>query len=69
MDFLTEVTPNELRPGVWPTRKQPGRYLLDIAISANNAKVVYKTLRINFTGWFDDETEMFSKGLVVSVLG
>lgn len=67
MDFRTEVVPNQLRPDIWPTRKKPGNYALDIAVSANNAKVVYKTLRISFAGWFDDEAMMFNRGLVISV--
>jgi hypothetical protein len=68
VEYVTEVTPNELRPGVWPTKKVPGNYELDIAVSANNAKLVRKTLRISFAGWFDDESAMFSKGLVVRVI-
>jgi hypothetical protein len=68
LNFATEVSPTPIRENVYANRKQPGNYLLDIVIAADNAKAVYKTLRINFGGWFDDEGEMFKKGLVITVL-
>lgn len=67
IEFLTEVTPNEIRPGEYFTKKRIGNYLLDIAIAANNAKVIYKTLRIEFAGWYSDLSEMVRTGLVVKI--
>jgi hypothetical protein len=68
LDFATEVDPTPIRSGVYANRKPPGNYLLHIVIAADNAKVVYKTLRISFAGWIDDEAEMFRKGLVIQIV-
>jgi hypothetical protein len=68
IEFVTEVTPNPLRPGIWATKKPAGVYRLVIAVAANNASVVEKTLRISFVGWRDDEAEMLSEGLVVELV-
>ena len=58
--------PNELRVGEWPTLKPPGDYELDIGVGGVNAKTVRRTISIRFSEtWYDDEAEMFSKGLVV----
>jgi len=58
--------PNELRVGEWPTLKPPGDYELDIGVAAVNAKTVRHTISIQFSKtWYDDEAEMFTKGLVV----
>jgi len=65
----TEVRPTELRPGVWPTFKGPGEYVVDLAVSADNAKPAYRSVAITFTGtWTADEQEMFANHLVVSVV-
>ena len=58
--------PNELRVGEWPTLKPPGDYELDIGVAGVNAKTVQRTISIRLTEtWYDDEAEMFAKGLVV----
>jgi hypothetical protein len=58
--------PNELRVGEWPTLKPPGDYELDIGVAGVNAKTVRRTISIRFSEtWYDDEAEMFTKGLVV----
>ena len=68
-EFDTEIRPNEIRPGVWPTRKGPGKYQLDVVASADNAKPVTRSLEISYTGtWTADEKKMFSKHLVINVL-
>lgn len=60
------VHPNELRPGEWPTLKPPGDYELDIGIAGVNAKTIRRTISIRFNRtWYNDATEMFTKGLVV----
>jgi hypothetical protein len=60
--------PNELRVREWPTRKPPGDYELDIGVAGVNAKKVRRTISIRFSDqWYDDEAEMFSKGLVVDL--
>jgi len=43
-------------------RKPPGQYQLDFIVSASNAKTIYRTAYINFKGWRNSATEMFSKG-------
>ncbi len=43
-------------------RKQPGRYQLEFAVAASNAKTIYRTAHISFNGWHDNETEMFREG-------
>lgn len=67
LDFRTSVIPKQLRNNVWPSRKPPGHYILNLVASANNAKPVYHSLAIKFAQWFDDEGEMFSKGLVIKI--
>lgn len=58
--------PNELRVGKWPTVKPPGEYELDIGVAGVNAKTVRRTISIRFSDkWYDDEAEMFTKGLVI----
>ena len=64
----TEVVPNEVAAGVWPTIKPSGHYRLRLAITADNSKPVYRTLSITFAGqWFKTEEDMFTKGIVVRV--
>src|SRR5207244_3745631 len=59
LTFVTEVFPNPVAPDVWPTRKEAGSYKLDVAVVADNADPVRKTLLIEFGGkWFDDADEM-----------
>lgn len=67
LQFNTEVTPNEVAPGVWPTVKPAGEYRLDVAVTADNAKPLYRTLKIAFDGnWYKTEAEMFTKGVVIT---
>jgi hypothetical protein len=68
-EFCTEVTPNQIVPGEWYTKKRPNNYQVDIAVSANNAKVVYKRLLIRFSNWIEDEDQMYREGLVVKIVG
>ena len=42
-------------------RKQPGRYQLDFAVAASNAKTIYRTAHISFSGWRDNRAEMFGE--------
>jgi hypothetical protein len=45
---------------------EPGRYRLLLQIAAANAKPVEQTVELELSGdWFDSETEMFSKGIVL----
>jgi hypothetical protein len=68
LQFNTEVTPNEVAPGVWPTVKPAGTYRLEVAATADNAKPLYRTLKIVFGGtWYATEKDMFSKGLTIEV--
>lgn len=68
LQLNTEVTPNVVAPGVWPTIKPAGTYRLEVAVTADNAPPVYRTLRIVFDGkWYASETDMFTKGVVISV--
>jgi hypothetical protein len=45
-----------------PMRKPPGLYQLDFSVAASNAKAIYRTAYISFTGWRDDAAEMFGEG-------
>jgi hypothetical protein len=68
IQFNTEVTPNPVAPNVWPTIKPAGTYRLQIAATADNAKPVHRTLKIEFKAtWYPTEMDMFSNGLLVSV--
>jgi hypothetical protein len=50
LQFNTEVTPNDVAPGVWPTVKPAGDYKLEAAVTADNSKPIYRTLSIRFDG-------------------
>ena len=68
LQFNTEVTPNQVAPNVWPTIKPAGTYQLRVAATADNSKPVYTTLKIAFGGkWYAAETDMFTKGVVITV--
>lgn len=68
LQFNTEVVPNEVAPGIWPTKKPPGTYQLRVAVTADNSGPVYRTLKIVFDGnWYATEKDMFEKGAVISV--
>jgi hypothetical protein len=68
IQFNTEVTPNEVAPGIWPTVKAAGTYKLEVAVPADNSIPLYRTLNITFDGiWYQTEKDMFEKGVVVSV--
>ena len=68
MQINTEVRPNQVGPGMWPTIKPAGTYRLRVAVTADNAKPLYKTLKIVFDGtWYESEAEMFSRGVVITV--
>jgi len=68
LQFCTEVSPNEVAPGVYPTKKPNGTYRLRIAATADNSKPVYRTLSIAFDGkWYKTEADMFTKGVQIAV--
>ena len=64
--FNTQVQPTPVGPGVWPTLKPVGVYELDVVAYAANADPVRTTLTIDYRGWFANEGDMFSKGLIVA---
>jgi hypothetical protein len=68
MEFDTEVTPNQVGPERWPTKKPPGKYRTQIAVVADNASPSYHNVDIEFTGqWYDDPIEMAQRGLRVTL--
>ncbi len=68
IEFNTEVRPNEFRPGEWPTLKPPGEYQLEFGVAASNAKTIYRTAAIHFTGqWREPEEEMLGHELRVTL--
>ena len=68
VQFCTEETPNAVGGGRWPTKKPPGQYRADIAVAAENAKTIYRTLGVVFTGkWSDNVDEMAATNLRVTV--
>jgi len=68
LQLCTEVVPNQVAPNVWPTIKPAGDYRLRIAATADNSKPVYRALHIAFRGtWYANESDMFTKGCVVTV--
>ncbi|HEX2680638.1 MAG TPA: hypothetical protein VHQ03_05040, partial [Candidatus Dormibacteraeota bacterium] len=68
LQFNTEVTPNQVANGVWPTIKPAGTYRLEVAATADNAQPVHRILKIEFNAtWYPTEADMFSRGLTVAV--
>jgi len=58
----TEVDPTNLC-----NLLKKGEYRFHIIIAADNIKPIRQTLECNFTGeWYNDVTEMFKKGVVIS---
>ena len=46
----------------------PGRYLADVAVAAENAQTIYRTLELAFTGdWSDTVDDMAATNLRVTV--
>lgn len=66
-EFDTEVTPNQVGPDLWPTRKPPGNYRGRLAVTADNGDPRYFDFEIRYTGWLDDENAMFEQGLTITV--
>jgi hypothetical protein len=66
-EFDTEVSPRQVGPDLWPTRKPPGTYRGRLVVTADNAGPTYFDFEIKYTGWFDDETTMFQRGFTVTV--
>ena len=67
--FQTEVVPNPVRPGVWPTIKDAGVYHLDLAATSDEGYPTFATLEIRFSGrWSDDESDMFGRELAIAVI-
>ncbi len=68
LQFNTEVTPNQVAHGVWPTVKPAGTYRMEVGITADNAEPLHRILKVDFkANWFATEADMFSKGLTVAV--
>lgn len=68
LQFCTEVSPNEVAPGVFPTKKSAGVYRLRVAATADNSKPVYRILKIVYDGnWYQSEADMFTKGVLITV--
>jgi hypothetical protein len=63
----TQVTPTPVGRGVWPTLKPIGVYELDLVAYSADAAPVYKTITIDYRGWFATEADMFTKGLIAKV--
>ena len=54
-----EVSPNTLSHLI-----PPGEYRLEIKLAATNSKPVIKIIEMDIKGnWYDNENEMFSKGI------
>jgi hypothetical protein len=67
--FCTEVEPNQVADGSWPTKKPPGRYRAEIVVTADDAKPLTKELEIVFTGvWSDDAVQVATHELQVAVV-
>jgi hypothetical protein len=58
----------EVRPFTGSSHLEPGDYRLWLRIAASNAKPGTVSVRISLTGdWFDDENQMLSHGVGVSI--
>ncbi len=69
LEFATNHVPNQIRPGVWPTKWPGGDYRVDLVVVAANARPRYVTLGVQFSGkWLPKEADMFSKGLTIQVV-
>jgi len=67
--FQTAGTRDEVRTGVNPYIKGPGRYRIEIGVSSDDMRPLRKMFEVDFTGeWSDDPEAMFGKELVVSLL-
>ncbi len=66
--FDTNVVPNRVKGGRYPTIVNPGKYRVIILIAADDIEVSKFSFDIQFTGnFFLDEKEMFSKkGILVN---
>lgn len=53
LQFLTEVSPNPFPTGEIPNIKPPGKYRLEIAVAASNAKTRFYDVKIKWSGDFD----------------
>jgi hypothetical protein len=46
-----------------------GKYRLDVAVAASNARLIKETFEINLRGeWYDNEAEMFGEGIGVRMV-
>jgi hypothetical protein len=61
--FDAEVEPGPVRPDMWPSRAAPGKYRIQLAITADGLKVTHTTLVFRFKEWFDEEETMFRDGI------
>jgi hypothetical protein len=68
IQFDTEVVPFEVGENRWPTKKPPGDYRAEIAVTADNAEPIRRVLEIRFTGeWFIDAETIAERSLRVTV--
>jgi len=59
----------EVKPFANSHLLEPGKYRLALRIAAANAKPIRQTIELTITGdWFDQDFEMFSKGIGLRVL-
>lgn len=59
----------EVFPSTYSNVISPGEYQLVLQIAAANAKPKEVKLSLNFTGeWFNDETQMYSKGIGIQII-
>jgi len=59
----------EVFPATFSNVISPGEYQLIIKIAAANARPKEVKLKLNFNGnWFDDEVEMYSKGIGIQII-
>jgi hypothetical protein len=60
----------EVKPNTLGHQIKPGDYWLVLLVAAANCKPVTKMLDISFSGtWYDNETKMFSEGIVIRPIG
>ena len=65
----TDWIPNPLASGAYPTIKDPGIYVIDAAVAADNSKLLRPRIKIRFTGgWTENEHDMFASHLVPEIL-
>jgi hypothetical protein len=67
MEFTTEVQPNRFPSGEMPTVKEPGKYIVDLAIAASNAATVSHRVRIEWDGTLGSDDERMHAGFRIAL--